>query len=498
MDALVLKHEPRDAAQSLMTSSQPLFVVQEAQCFYQISTIYNTCPRYLFYALLIASCLTRWTGWLADVFLGAAATYAGTAAIEAFILLASPQKKPEPELVTIPFISKNTTLWNDFPQLITETNQVLVQPASLEFDADAVVAIVVTGYLVFLPLQCWSRILTHQRARNLLFSLWNVLMLAGAICALVYAAKNSSAPPQYMFCYPDLPPFDQTSSDGWQPSWRRSTWNDSVWGTFSNFSRWGQLGDICFNPCFNSSQILREPTSLQSWVATKDSELAHPQKFWTKLAYSRRYIYSLIILCLVLNVVNLAYKFLPYRSQIPSSKLVVIWRERKNILKGLKRELSEARSTAKEQLENKETETCPNPIVRKSPWMRARPFFSAIFLRALLRVAVDSAILLGLVFSMVISPFTIIAFVAWAEWTIYNDGPAQEKPQQVGQWSYLVSVGFLVLSAAILMLKYRLATTSELDEEIQKLKRDLQKLEKRRESQSRRRTASTTGDEHDS
>ncbi|OGM45128.1 hypothetical protein ABOM_006649 [Aspergillus bombycis] len=487
-----------DAAESFMNSREPLFVVQEALCFYQISTIYNTCPRYLFYALLVASCLTRWTGWLADVFLGAAATYAGTAAIETFILLANPQEKPEPELVTVPFIPKNTTLWNDFPQLITETSQVIVQPASLELDADAVIAIVVTGYLVFLPLQCWSRILTHQRARNLLFSLWNILMLAGAICALIYAAKNSNTPPQYMFCYPGLPPFDQTSSDGWQPSWRLSTWNDSVWETLSNFSRWGQLGDICFNPCFNSSQILREPTSLQSWVATKDSELAHPQKLWTKLAYSRRYIYSLIILCLVLNVVNLVYKFLPYRSQIPSSKLVVIWRERKTILKGLRRDLNEAFSTAREQLECKETEMCPNTSVQKSRWIRARPFFSVVFLKAFMRVLVDSAILLGLVFSMVISPFTIIAFVVWAEWTIYNDGPAQEKPQQVGQWSYLVSVAFLLLSAAILMLKYRLATVSELDEEIQKLKHDLQKLEKRRESQSqsRRRTASTTGDEH--
>jgi uncharacterized membrane protein len=108
-----------------------------------------------------------------------------------------------------------------------------------------------------------------------------------------------------------------------------------------------------------------------------------------------------------------------------------------------------------------------------------------IFVKAFMRVLADFAILFGLVFSMIVSPFTIIAFVAWAEWTIYNDGPAQESPRQVGQWSYLVSIGLLLVSAAILTLKYRLATISELDEEIGKLKDDLEKLEQRKEARLR-------------
>jgi hypothetical protein len=473
-----------------MNSSGPLFIAQEAVCFYEISTIYNSCPRYLFYALLIASCVTRWTGWLADVFLGAAATYAGTAAIEAFILVASQQKKPRPAPVTIPFVSDNTTLWNDFPQLITETNQIMIQPGSIELDGDAVLAIVVTGYLVFLPLQYWSRVLTHQRARNVLFYLWNMLMLAGSICALVYAANKSNIPTQYMFCFPALPPFDQTSSDGWQSSWRTSTWNNSVWETFSNITRWSQLGDICFNPCFNSTQALRQPKSLQSWVASKDSELSHPARLWDKIVYSKRYIYSLIILCLVLNLVHLTFKFLPYRSRIPSAKIVVIWRERKSIWNSFKEELKAARSKAGEKLEYKEAALTSRR--RTSQLNHLRPFFSVVFLRAIMRVLADFAILFGLLFSMIISPFTIIAFVGWAEWTIYNDGPAQESPQQVGQWSYLVSFGLLLVSAAILTLKYRLATTSELDEEIEKLRDDLEKLEQRKEARLRSETAPLT------
>lgn len=474
-----------------MNSSGPLFIAQEAVCYYDISTLYNSCPRYLFYALLVASCVTRWTGWLADVFLGAAATYAGTAAIEAFILVASEQKRLTPAPVTIPLIPENSTLWNDFPQLITDTNEIMLQPGSLDLDADAVLAIVVTGYLVFLPLQCWSRVLTHQRARNVLFYLWNMLMLAGSICALVYAAHKSKIPRQYMFCFPGLPPWEKTSSDGWQSSWRTSTWNNSVWETFSNITQWGTVGDICFNPCFNSTQTLRQPTSLHSWVASKDSGLAHPDRFWNKLVYSRRYIYSLIILCLVLNLVHLTFKFLPYRSRIPSAQIVVIWRERKSIWNGFKGDLQATRARAEELSDRKDADPAAHSI-QQSRWSRARPFFSIIFIKAFLRALADFAILFGLVFSMIISPFTIIAFVAWAEWTLYNDGPAQENPQQVGQWSFLVSIALLLISAAILTLKYRLATTSELDEEIAKLKSDLEKLEKRKEAHLQSETAHLT------
>lgn len=474
-----------------MDNSGPLFIAQEALCFYPISTIYDSCPRYLFYALLLASCLTRWTGWLADVFLGAAATYAGTAAIESFILVSSPAQKQAPSLVTIPFISNSTTLWNSFPQLITEAREVMVQPAALDLDGDAVLAIVVTGYLVFLPLQCWSRVLTHERARNVLFYLWNMLMLAGSICSLVYAGQKDNTPTQYMFCYPDIPPLQQTSSDGWQNEWRTGSWNTSVWSTFSNISNWGQIGDICYNPCFNSSQILRQSTSLQSWVTSSDSELSHPNRFWNKIVYSNRYICSLIIICLILNIVHLTFKWLPYKSRIPSAQIVVIWKERKSIFHCFKHELKDALSMSREeQAAQKEIGTSSEH--KSSRWSRIRPVFTLRFLKAFLRILADAWILFGLVFSMIISPLTIIAFVVWIEWWIYNDGPSQEHPQQVGQWSYLVSIALLLVSAGILSLKYKLATTSELDNEIEKTKTQLEKLQQSRDARSQSETTALT------
>lgn len=463
-----------------MNTHGPLFVAQEAQCYYPISTIYDSCPRYLFYGLLVASCVTRWTGWLTDVFLGAAATYAGTAAIEAFILVANPAKSVDPSPVTIPYLQNDTNLLQDFPQLVTAVDHVFIQPAASELDIDAIMAIVVTGYLVFLPLQCWSRVLTRERARNVLFYLWNALMLAGSVCALVYSAKASNIPTQYMFCYPDIPPSESTSNDGWQSSWRESGWNSSVWKTFSNISLWGELGDICYNPCFNTSQILREPTTLQSWAGPGASELNNPKQFWGKLIYSRQYIYSLIVLCLVLNIVLLTVKWLPFKSHVPSAQIVPIWKERKDIWANIKAEIRNG-LPGKDPAETRKEGT-HTPIPKKSVGSRVRPYFSVRFLKALSRVGLDFVILFSLLFSIVASPFTTIAFVVWAEWWIRNDGPSQEHPQQVGQWSYLVAIALLVISAAILTLKHRIASTKELDNEILKMEADLEKLRKRRDA----------------
>ncbi|CAG7996346.1 unnamed protein product [Penicillium salamii] len=463
------------------STGTPLFIASEALCYYPISTIYNSCPRYLFYALLIASCVTRWTGWLADVFLGAAATYAGTAAIQTFIMVSSSQKPQDPGPVTIPWIPANTTLLKEFPSIVTETDSIQISPASLELDADAVMAIVVTGYLVFLPLQCWSRVLTHDRARNLLFYVWNALMLAGSICALVYAARIPKLPIQYMFCYPDYPPFSDTSNDGWQASWRTSTWNTSVWDTFSNLSQWNQLGDICFNPCFNTTQILRQATSLHAVTATDKTTVPTSRGFWNAVLYSKRYIYSLIILCLILNCLLLTYRFLPYRSRIPSAQVVVLWKDRGNIWKSFKREIKSALNPPLSSPRSLEEAGTAN-TKKKSFLTELRPIFTRRFLKAFLHVLVDAAILFGIIFSMIVSPFTIVAFVAWIEFQIYNDGPSQESPRQVGQWAYLVSIALLVISAGILTLKYKIASSTELQNEIEETQKHLEYLEKRKEA----------------
>lgn len=461
------------------------FVALESVCYYPRSTIYDACPRYLFYALLFASCAARWVGWLADVFLGAAATYAGTAAIQAFILVASPAWTPNPGTVSISLIpaAMNATqaLRDMFPGLVTDKNQVLVQPAAFELDADAILAIVIMGYLFFLPMQCWSRVASCDRSWSILLGLWNAMMLAGTICALIYWPTWQTTPTQYMFCDPSFAPLDQTTSDGWQPSWRTSTWNESVWNIFTNETRFLQLGDLCFNPCFNTSQILRQQTSLTA--AVLDEDPGH-NRSWDRIASAKGYIYTLIVLSMFLNCLLLAVRVLPHPLRVKSTQPMTIWKERKVLLSELRIDLSTAVEISRAQREY---------ILRDStggsfhPWVRAHIWSTCTFLftKPWLHFLANAAMLGGLFFSILISPLTIIAFLIWVELCIYGNGvPEQELPQQVGQWTYLASIGLLLISAAILKLKYRVACRAELDSEIELTRKRLETLQEIRYSRA--------------
>ncbi|PYH86339.1 hypothetical protein BO82DRAFT_428772 [Aspergillus uvarum CBS 121591] len=490
--------------------STPLFVAEEVLCTYPISTVYDSCPRYLFYALLLATCVTRWTGWLSDVFLGAAATYAGTAALEAFILVSSPPQNAPSNPVTLPYISPNDTallasLTPSFPSLITDTTTLPITPATIDLDADAVLAIVVTAYLIFLPLQTWSRAFTHSRARFILFSLWHTLMLAGTISALIYWPRVRNTPTQYAFCAPDyFPPEATVSSDGWQ-AWQRQTpsWNSSVWAIFSNTTLFNSLATVCYYPCFNTTQPLRQQSALEAAVADTDTAADHTTRsaFWSRILYSERYIYSLVALTLVINVLLLLFRCLPYRSRIPSSRVRTIWRERAAIARGFRADWfavvhaasftspknpdGDPATTAEEGVAT-ENRGSNSSILEKTRATLAtattapRAITCLLHLHtlgSLVRLLADLCILFAVVFSIVISPLTVLAFVAWIEYYIHEDGPAQETPKQVGQWAPLASIGFLVVSAGILKLKVWVAPRQEIEWEIEQVRGRLKRLE---------------------
>ncbi|PLB47363.1 hypothetical protein P170DRAFT_448990 [Aspergillus steynii IBT 23096] len=458
--------------------SLPLFVAQETLCTYPISTVYNSCPRYLYYALLFVSCATRWRGWLADVFLGTAATYAGTAAIQAFILVASRHRIPGATTVSVPRVPNNTDLTDDFPSIVTDETQIPLRPFAQDLDGDAVLAIVVTGYLVFLPMQCWSRSLQYKRSKYAVIFLWNLMMLAGTICALVYWPVLERTPTQYMFCNPLFPPADKISSDGWQPKLWTSTWNDTVWGLFGNDSRLQELESVCFYPCFNTSQILRQATSLEASVAVDGLSDTSQRGLWSKVIYSKSYIYALIAISVGLNFALMTFQVLAYPSRIPSLHASVIWTERKSIYSGIKEDLRQSLIEVRRVLSRSGTRSRLAKI--RHVWR----LFSPQFLRHWIFPVIDVVYLIAFGLSVVASPFTAIAFVVWIEWYIRNDGPPQENVQQVGQWSPLVALGLVLISAGILRLRYQLASMDELDHEIIKTRSKLDKLEGLKRAQS--------------
>lgn len=259
------------------------FIAQEVYCSYPISTIYNSSPRYLYYALLFLACATRWRGWLSDVFLGTAATYAGTAAIQAFILLGSHQNNPPPAPVTIPYIPDGANLTSAFPSLISGTTEVSVQPSTIELDIDAVLAIVVIGYLMFLPLQCWSGSFQYKRAKYVVITLWNLPHAGGNdLCIdILYwplqQRKKKKNVNSIHVLQATVSPSEKVRNDGWQPNLWKSSWNATVWGIFNDSSSFLELESMCFYPCFNTSQTLWQATSLEAHVV-KIICLNHPRK----------------------------------------------------------------------------------------------------------------------------------------------------------------------------------------------------------------------------
>lgn len=452
-----------------VNSSLP-FVAQETFCSYPISTIYNSGPRYLYYALLFLTCATRWRGWLADVFLGTGATYAGTAAIQAFILVGSHQKPPESAPVTIPYIPGRTNLTLAFPSLVTEKTEVPVQPSAVELDIDAVLAIVVTGYLVFLPLQCWSGSLHYKRSKYAVIFLWNLLMLAGTICALVYWPLQQNKPTQYMFCNPQFPPFDKVSSDGWQQNLWNSSWNSTVIAIFNNASSMLELESVCFYPCFNTTQTLRQQTALEANVAKGDQYQTSKKGLLAKVTYSKGYIYGLVAMSVALNMLHLAFQLFRYPSRIPSRYVSTVWNDRKSIYRGIKEDFRDSSTEIREA-----TCTDPSRLSTMNP-LRTWKIFRPRTVEVWVYPTFDVIFLIVLFLSLVVSPLTVIAFISWIEWYIHHDGPPQEHIEQVGQWSPIVALGLVIISAGILRMKYHIASVEELDHDVRRGEEHLEKL----------------------
>lgn len=273
-----------------------------------------------------------------------------------------------------------------------------------------------------------------------------------------------------MFCKLQFPPSDKVRNDGWQPSLWKSSWNATVWDIFSDATSFLELESVCLYPCFNTSQTLRQATSLEAHVVKGDLSELSQKGIWAKVTYSKGYIYSLIAISIALNMLHLAFQFYNYTSRFPSRYVVVAWRNRRSIYRGLKEDFQNSGNKIRESI-------CPDPSkLRMVQLLHIWKIFHPRVIATWIYPTVDVVFLLILFLGVVVSPFTVVAFVAWIEWYIHNDGPPQEYMEQVGQWSPLIALGLVILSAGILRLKYYIASNDELDHEIRKGEARLQEL----------------------
>jgi hypothetical protein len=154
-----------------------------------------------------------------------------------------------------------------------------VQPDGVELDIDCITAVVVTVFVVGRPLQIWSRTMRWGMIIRYMLLFWNLSMLAGTICALVAWPTTNLTAPQYRFCYDGFLDPDSHTSDGWNASIWQGTWNATVWNTSSNPNTvWQNLPANCFYPCFNTSQSIRQSSSLRAVDATPLTKFAKLHK----------------------------------------------------------------------------------------------------------------------------------------------------------------------------------------------------------------------------
>lgn len=472
-----------------------------------MSDLYASSARYLYYILLVLVICTQWYTWLANVFLGVVAAYCGTAAIETFILAAKPIKIPDPSDVTIPYIANASVPGNDtlsqIPNLITNFNTIKLQPATVEFDIDAVLAVVVVGYLFMLPVHCWSSTVRTSRVRQLLILLWNAVMLGGMICGIIIWPSLYESPLQYRFCYPTNLDTDSVTSDGtYDPDLWKGDWNTTVWSIFSNFTNAINLNNNCFYPCFNTTQILRRPNTLVADIGSRSARtsaqllnagVAPAITDVDEASFLAILMYAALAVTTVVMGLMLIFLLTPIRRliRVPIHRPAeLLWSARKELFHALWQDLSHGSLRIffafrhPLQAYNRLRYTPIQTIHKKA--------------RRTLRFGLDVLALLMLFVAMILTPVTIIVFIVWIEWYLRRDLISQENPSNVGQWSTSVSVALILVSAALLKLKYPLATEEEIVDEIVKTQEHLDRLdkvlkEKREKSTKKRRPLEDAG-----
>lgn len=487
------------ASIELNSTDFPL-IAQAVTCYYPISDVWAPTPRYLYYALLFCSFITPRHTWLSHIFFGGAITYAATAAFEAFILL-SAQLVPAPsQNVTIPFLqSANlTSALSDIPGLTTDTNYVSIQPDYLELDIDAITAVVVTAYLVGLPLQTWSSTARTSRILHLLLFIWNIVMLAGSISVLVLWPTLNRAATQYRFCYGALNDGDLVQNSEWDTEFWSGSWNSTVWNLFGatlfDQQRWLDYDTDCLYPCFSTHQILRESNSLTAAVLGPVTRGA-PEYSWSVVQSDafQPLIYSAISLFTAAQIYLLVVGRLRLcTDRVPIYRPLQLWVKRKEITRSFLVDIKTCWARLKAITRRKQSNSrtgqaspdTPNPTAGQ-----ARKHTTIYFFMDLLTLAV-------LLNVMISAPLIIIAFIVWIETYIRSDGKPRENFENVGQWTFIVQIGILLLAVLIIRLRHKIASEDEIQRDIEVARGHVAHLELIAERKRTRRQASAEKRRH--
>ncbi|KAH8730092.1 hypothetical protein GQ44DRAFT_607252 [Phaeosphaeriaceae sp. PMI808] len=478
---------PADFAAQLSQTDFTL-VAQTVMCAYPISDVYAPTPRYLYYCLLVLTFVTIRHRWFSNIFLGAAVAYAATAAIHSFILASNESVVQDAQNVSMPLILPTSNLTGVVKSLVTNTSILGIQPDAVELDIDPITAVVVSAYLVGLPLQVWSRTMRSSAIFRNMIILWNIFMGAGAICALVSWPKVNLNAPQYRFCFAGVLDPDTISNDGWDNKYWQGSFNSSIGNIFNTPGiTWQSMSSNCYYPCFNTSQVIRQATSLKAVVTTPDTRFAklhNPNRYGQD--EFRPMVYFAIILfssaqafLYLVSILNLGSEALRTTINEPTKA----WEKRDRVWEQLRSDASRSFANLKHlcslciparprsQKLQKEDELSSSASDASSPPKLVREDMFVVF-----RLVIDVIALITVIAGLTLFPVVIIAFICWIEWYIRNDGDPTETPGQVGQWTPLVSVAVILFATLLYQLQLRMASDDEVRWNMRDLEMKLREL----------------------
>ncbi|OJD38669.1 uncharacterized protein BKCO1_40004 [Diplodia corticola] len=275
-----------------LTGENQNFSTQWVECFYPVSGTYAATPRLIYYAFILAALFLEHlrarfkTGfaWFQEALVGVIMAYSSTTAMHALVL-ASAWKRMAPsglfdadkhEIVQVEgnwtgtyqtatnltYNKSNVTAQNG-TRVLSDHLRMPLTPMVRDHDADPVLAVVGSAFLLYPALHVWLGTL-HRRELRALRYVWWAFLLVGTVSALVYEERTLF---WYMwqlrFC-PSIPQQDYLPlansfqgdyskfSGRWSPR-DRYRWNRIVGDEFVRGNSTTHFPQRCLYPCFEVS-----------------------------------------------------------------------------------------------------------------------------------------------------------------------------------------------------------------------------------------------------
>lgn len=418
---LTLDHETDDNGWILgtaQTGNNTHFASQWIQCSYSLSGGYGPTLRYIYYVFVALAVLSRRITWLTTAALGLVMTYSSAAAVHAVLLAAVRKRMPRAdELLQNPSwqVAQVAGPWRrqiDDAGLRSGADMwIPLLPMAWDNDADPVLAIVGAAFLVLLPMHIWSSTLRRSRSKALV-AIWGCLLLMGLVAACVNAQYVWQWTfPQLRFCPVDAHdplPMTNAVADpyGTGKHWVRGDpyrWNRVVGDHFVHRNLTAVFPTHCIYPCFGFSWPLRDPDEI------KVNPWSYGWKADTDVADT---MFNLTVTLVISScVANLS---LVVMGRLPG------WKEWKHLgVPALARKV-------------------------RTDLSRKRPST----LLTLGHGALVCWIVLVYLYALVVSPLSLLFFVGYTEWLMWNADAGAESFKHVGQWGSLIGA-VMVLGAGI-------------------------------------------------